>query len=339
MNRIETDSILAAVPIPMVLIGDDARIVAANAAGRTLLGARQLGRHHAIALRQPELLSIIASALKDGQGGETAYEITTVGGSARYQVLVTPVRNGKQRGVTCAFQDRIAQSRADQLRRDFIANASHELRTPLTTLNGIIETLRGPARDDPAARERFLTIMQVEVHRMTRLVRDFLTLSRAEAGESRRPDGTVDVVELVKSTLETLRPMADKAEVALELNLPASITPIPGDVDQLAQVLQNLIENAIKYGKAGKRVIIAIEASGSGLHIDVIDHGEGVAPEHLPRLTERFYRADRSRSRAEGGTGLGLAIVKHIVGRHRGRLAITSTLGKGTKVSVILPRA
>lgn len=339
MDRIETETILAAVPMPLILIGGDARIHAANEAGHALLGERQVGLHHAVVLRQPEILSVIAEALRGGSGGEARYEIVTPTGKARYHVTITPVRNGRQRGVLCAFQDMIEQSRVDQFRRDFIANAAHELRTPLTALNGIIETLRGPAKNDPAARERFLATMQGEVHRMTRLVRDFLSLSRAEAEERRRPDTPVDVIALAKSAIETMRRMADEAGVTLELDSPASAPPVPGDSDQLGQVLQNLIENAIKYGRAGKRVTVVIGHSGDTLRIDVIDRGEGIAPEHLPRLTERFYRVDRSRSRREGGTGLGLAIVKHIVSRHNGRLAISSTLGEGTRVSVILPVA
>lgn len=337
MDRIETDAILAAVPMPLVLIGGDARIFAANEAGHALLGERQVGLHHAIALRQPEILSVIDDALKGGPGGEARYEIATSAGKARYHVTVTPVRNGRQRGVVCAFQDMIEQSRVDQFRRDFIANAAHELRTPLTALNGIIETLRGSAKNDPVAQERFLAVMQGEVQRMTRLVRDFLALSRAEAEERRRPDTDVDVVALVKSTIETMRPMAKEAGVTLEPDIPDSAPTVPGDADQLAQVLQNLIENAIKYGRAGKRITVTVESSGATLRIDVIDCGEGIAPEHLPRLTERFYRVDRSRSRAEGGTGLGLAIVKHIVSRHGGRLSISSTLGEGTRVSIVLP--
>jgi len=339
MDRIEAESLLAAVPMPLVLIGGDARILAANAAGRALLGARQVGRHHAIALRQPGLLSLVDSALKGGGGGESGYEIATPSGRARYLVTVTPVRNGRQRGVICAFRDMIEQSRADEFRRDFIANASHELRTPLTALNGIIETLRGPAKDDPAARERFLATMQDEVQRMTRLVRDFLALSRAEAGEGSRPEAMVDVAGLAASVTGAMRPLADDAGMRLELDIRGTVPPVPGDADQLAQVLRNLVENAINYGRPGERVTVALGPSGDMLRIDVTDRGEGIAPEHLPRLTERFYRVDRSRSRSEGGTGLGLAIVKHIVNRHRGRLAINSALGKGTTVSVILPRS
>jgi two-component system phosphate regulon sensor histidine kinase PhoR len=230
------------------------------------------------------------------------------------------------------------------MRRDFVANVSHELRTPLTALMGFIETLRGPAREDAAARDRFLDIMATEAGRMNRLVGDLLSLSRVEGEERVRPRGMVNLTGVLESVLRTLRPLAEDAGVMLEADLGDGPVEIVGDADQLMQVFTNLVENAIKYGASGKRVTVWMERAdrdpalrAPGVRVHVIDYGPGVDPVHLPRLTERFYRADSHRSRALGGTGLGLAIVKHIVNRHRGRLRVASDLGQGAKFTVVLP--
>jgi two-component system phosphate regulon sensor histidine kinase PhoR len=232
--------------------------------------------------------------------------------------------------------------RATNIRRDFVANVSHELRTPLTALIGFIETLKGPARDDAAARMRFLTIMEREAGRMNRLVRDLLHLSRVEAEERIRPREKIDVVGIVNMAVATLRPLAQASEVVIEVAV-AEPCELPGDPDQLTQVFNNLIENAIKYGGAGKTVHIRFSTEGSlrgpVLRVDVVDQGEGIDQVHLPRLTERFYRVDSHRSREQGGTGLGLAIVKHIVSRHRGWFKVDSVVGQGSTFSVLLPLA
>lgn len=341
MEKTPVMAMLAAVPMPMIIIDRDERICAANMAGNELLGEGVIGRHYAIVLRQPALLELVEQVLLGGKGGKADYQIITPTNRLIYAVTVTPI--GYDLVVACAFEDVIAKAQADDFRRDFIANASHELRTPLTTLNGIIETLQGPAKDDPAAQERFLARMQDEVQRMTRLVSDFLSLSRAEAEERRKPVSLVDVTALVRMAVETLSPMAEAAGVTLQLTASDGLPLIPADADQLAQVFQNLIENAIKYDRSGKDVTVAIQKAAptdgdpAMLQMDVIDQGEGVPPEYLSRLTERFYRVEQSRSQAEGGTGLGLAIVKHIVNRHRGRLSISSSVGKGMRVTVQLP--
>ena len=246
--------------------------------------------------------------------------------------------------VLLSFQDITQLANASQMRRDFVANVSHELRTPLTALMGFIETLRGPARDDAAARDRFLGIMTGEAERMNRLVGDLLSLSRVESDERVRPTDKVDLRYVLQSTLRNLNPLADEANVTLVLLMGDDPMPLLGDTDQLLQVFTNLIENAIKYGGKGKKVEIQVEQTlrdpslrGPAVQVTVRDHGPGIDPIHLPRLTERFYRADSHRSRALGGTGLGLAIVKHILNRHRGRLKISSSLGQGAKFIVILP--
>ena len=228
------------------------------------------------------------------------------------------------------------------MRRDFVANVSHELRTPLTALSGFIETLGGAARDDAAARDRFLAIMAREAGRMNRLVQDLLHLSRVEAAERVRPTTRIDLQKVLATTLGSLRPLADDAGVRLEVEGETGPLPLLADQDQMIQVLSNLIENAVKYGGAGGVVTLRLTRDalpgGPAIRVDVIDRGEGIDPVHLPRLTERFYRVDGHRSREKGGTGLGLAIVKHIVNRHRGRLRIDSTVGKGSVFSVLLPQ-
>jgi len=239
----------------------------------------------------------------------------------------------------------------ERMRSDFVANASHELRTPLAALSGFIETLAGPARDDPEARARFLETMAAEAQRMTRLVNDLLSLSRIESIEHQPPNDSVDLLDCLDTVAGTLRPYAQRRAVDLEVRRPERLAPILADRDQLIQLLTNLIDNAIKYGGEGTPVVIACERLAAAPHgagplsgratvrVVVEDDGPGIAREHLPRVTERFFRVDPARSRQLGGTGLGLAIVKHIVRRHRGHLAIESELGRGTRVTVYLPAA
>ncbi len=334
------DLILANLPMPALRVGLDDRIAILNPAAIRLFGAAALGRHYFIPLRQPEILEAIALARNTG---ETRLARLSLSGPTQDTVLevhVTLLRDG----VAIVFQDLSALAQMDQMRRDFVANVSHELRTPLTSLLGFIDTLRGPARDDAPARARFLTIMASEAERMNRLVRDLLQLSRVEAEERVRPEREEDLSVLVQEAVSTLRPMAEAARVALMVQGADMAHPLRADRDQLLQVLSNLIENAVKYGSVpGGSVEICLKrevgARGPVICLSVTDHGEGIDPLHLPRLTERFYRVDSHRSREKGGTGLGLAIVKHIVSRHRGRLTIKSEPGKGSKFSVLLPIA
>jgi two-component system phosphate regulon sensor histidine kinase PhoR len=230
----------------------------------------------------------------------------------------------------------------DLMRRDFVANVSHELRTPLTALLGFIETLQGAARNDPAARERFLGIMAAEAGRMNRLVADLLHLSRVESEERIRPQDSTDIAGLIRSVAATMKSMAEAGRVTIRLVGVQSEQMVRADRDQMTQVLTNLIENAVKYGSPpGAEVLVDLRSEmgprGPQLRLLVQDQGEGIDEIHLPRLTERFYRVDGHRSREKGGTGLGLAIVKHIVNRHRGRLVIASEKGKGSRFEVVLP--
>jgi two-component system phosphate regulon sensor histidine kinase PhoR len=331
-------TIVAAVPLPLIAIGPDERIVAANPPAQALFGQGIEGRHHLLTLRQPALQTAIAAALADAVTGTVRHVIPGPSQDVVYRVTVAPLPPGH---ALLTFEDVTEAEQMGQMRRDFVANVSHELRTPLTALLGFIETLKGAARDDPAARARFLGIMEREASRMNRLISDLLHLSRVEADERVRPTSIVDLAALVASAIATLRPVADGMQVAVERSGEAGPLPVPGDADQITQVLVNLIENAVKYGGKGGTVTVHIAREplprGPGLRIDVIDQGEGIDPLHIPRLTERFYRVDGHRSREQGGTGLGLAIVKHIVQRHRGRMRIESERGKGSVFSVIFP--
>ncbi|MEO0669994.1 MAG: ATP-binding protein [Pseudomonadota bacterium] len=341
------DDILAAIPLPSLAIDSTERIVAANPAALTLIGQQARGMNYVTMLRQPMLLDVIEASLGDGKPRTARYLGNDGAQDTTYQVSCRAVRGVGQGGVgavVATFEDVTHVEQASQMRRDFVANVSHELRTPLTALMGFIETLRGPAREDKAAAERFLDIMQVEAERMNRLVGDLMSLNRVESDERVRPTDTVVLTDVLDSTLRTLRQLARDASVTFEPEFGDMPVRLPGDGDQLKQVFTNLVENAIKYGGVGGRVTVQVSYNdrepafrGPGVRVQVIDYGPGIDPVHLPRLTERFYRGDDHRSRALGGTGLGLAIVKHIINRHRGRLRVQSTLGEGATFTVILP--
>ncbi|KMK67465.1 ATP-binding protein [Puniceibacterium sp. IMCC21224] len=334
---------LAAMPLPALLIRRDERIEAANPDALSLLGAAIVGRHFITALRQPSLLDAIEATLRDAQPRQTRYLTNDGRQDTTFRVSVRTVELDQGPGALVVFEDVTHVEQAGQMRRDFVANVSHELRTPLTALMGFIETLKGPARNDAAARDRFLDTMGSEAGRMNRLVGDLLSLSRVEAEERVRPTEKLDLGGLVRSAANGLAFLATEAGVEIQTDLPPPFE-MTGDPDQLRQVLTNLLENAIKYSGSGSTVMVRVSAPGfeprlrgQGVRIELRDTGQGIDPIHLPRLTERFYRVDSHRSREMGGTGLGLAIVKHIVNRHRGRLRIESELGKGTTFHIVLP--
>ncbi|MBT8154456.1 two-component sensor histidine kinase [Epibacterium ulvae] len=336
---------LDAIPQPALLIDQSERLICANSPAVALLGNAIVGRHFATILRQPQVISAIEACLNE-RGPKSARHLSNDGAqdtsfdvTLRYVPGIGAVNGG---AALLSFVDVTDREQASQMRRDFVANVSHELRTPLTALMGFIETLRGPARDDASARDRFLDIMDGEANRMNRLVGDLLSLNRVETEERVRPKEDVDLNGRLASTIKTLEPVANGQGVELNLYVPEESIQVKGDPDQLQQVFTNLVENAIKYG--GDRVEVRLHASerdpavrAAAARIQVIDNGSGIDPVHLPRLTERFYRADSHRSREMGGTGLGLAIVKHIVNRHRGRMRVESDLGKGSVFTVILP--
>ena len=350
-------SFLRAVPLPLLAVDAGARVIGASPAAEAMLGPGLAGRPFVTVIRHPAVNQAVEAVLGGAapltppdpalplppEGGQRLRAvISALGRDLVCQLTVAPLPVSQGTGAVISVEDMTAMDRAEEARRDFVANVSHELRTPLTALMGFIETLRGPARDDAAARERFLGIMEREAGRMNRLVADLLSLSRVEATERLRPAASVDLPGLIRGAVATLTPAAQAAGVALTtagLDQPASV---PGDMDQLAQVLHNLIENAIKYGGNEVRVTLGAVAHepvlrGPARSIEVADSGDGIDPLHLPRLTERFYRVDTHRSREQGGTGLGLAIVKHIVNRHRGRLKIESEPGQGSRFTVLLP--
>ncbi|NVO55255.1 two-component sensor histidine kinase [Rhodobacteraceae bacterium B1Z28] len=335
---------VSAVPMPALMVDQTERIVAANTDATTLLGQNIQGRHFATILRQPQVIETIEQSLRN-KGSSTTRHLSNDGAQdTTFEVQCRYMSEIAGGAVLAIFQDVTHLEQASQMRRDFVANVSHELRTPLTALMGFIETLQGPARDDEAARDRFLQIMMDEANRMNRLVGDLLSLNRVESEERVRPKNNLELTELLQSTLTSLRPLAEDASVTLSLNAPQDPVSLIGDSDQLRQVFTNLVENAIKYGSSGGIVDVVLTLSerdaavrGPAARVQIIDQGPGIDVVHLPRLTERFYRADSHRSRQLGGTGLGLAIVKHIVNRHRGRLRVESELGQGATFTVILP--
>ena len=334
--------LVEAIPIPALLVDPSGRVSASNAGARALFGENILGRHYITVLRQPSLLDAVEQSVARKTRTLAQYLTTEARRDITLHATCSYLPGGD---VLIAFEDRTAMEEAFQMRRDFVANVSHELRTPLTALMGFIETLSGAARDDAEARDRFLSIMSREAGRMNRLVGDLLSLSRVEAEERVRPTQPVDLAAVVRSAIYTLDALAEAERKTIETDLPTEALTIPGDADQLSQVVTNLMENAIKYSKPDTVVRVSLRSEDDhpmlrqdAVVLTVLDQGEGIDAVHIPRLTERFYRIDTHRSREMGGTGLGLAIVKHIVNRHRGRLRIASRIGEGSEFSVILPR-
>jgi two-component system, OmpR family, phosphate regulon sensor histidine kinase PhoR len=351
-RRAETDRLLAtlldALPDPLLLVGREGTVVGANKAAEALFGHQPVARPIVASLRDPGLLAAVDEALEGH--GEAQLTIQLPGPPPRaFGVLVVPVRLRRQSAALIGLRELTEQLMIERMRSDFVANASHELRTPLTALRGFIDTLAGPARDDPAARERFLETMAGEAARMSRLVDDLLSLSRIEQTEHQAPHERVDLRDCLDHVVRSLRRYADERSATLELTVREPLPAVMADRDQLVQLLTNLIDNAIKYGGPAGPVTIVAEHVGAAppgagpltgraaARVVVEDRGPGIAREHLPRVTERFFRVDPGRSRQLGGTGLGLAIVKHIVRRHRGHLLIESELGQGTRATVYLP--
>jgi two-component system phosphate regulon sensor histidine kinase PhoR len=340
------EAIVAALPDPAIALDRNGRVLALNERARSLAPALRQGEPVSLALRMPELIEAIGRAYLHSEEQRVEYS-ERVPLDRWFEAIVMPVR--RQPGlikpdlVLMVFHDLTPLRRAEEMRADFVANASHELRTPLAALSGFIETLQGSARDDANARERFLAIMQQQARRMARLIDDLLSLSRIELNAHRRPDTPVDLVPIVRHVVDGLETLARDRGVIVHVEAPPTLV-VPGDRDELVRVVENLVENALKYGANGRRVDITLRQTLSAqsepeAQVEVRDYGPGIAPEHLPRLTERFYRVDVRESRAQGGTGLGLALVKHILNRHRGRLSIESKLGAGATFIVQLPTA
>ena len=318
-----------------VLIVTDGRVTHANAAAHALLGGHIVGDDVRLAIRHPAAAERLASPTAGPpQGPIDLVGLGTL--DQRWEMHVGRAAGGQR---IVHLIDQTGNYAAERMRVDFVANASHELRTPLASILGYIETLEEEnAGADKAVRSRFLKIMFDESRRMQRLVEDLISLSRIEAEKYRLPDSAVDLGDLIGEVRTELLDVRDSREIDIVADIGADVPPVAGDRAQLSQMLHNLIGNAIKYGRPGAPVTVRLWRDQTGMvRISVADEGDGIAAEHIPRLTERFYRIDAGRSRAAGGTGLGLAIVKHIVERHRGRLDIASTVGKGTTVTVLLP--
>jgi two-component system, OmpR family, phosphate regulon sensor histidine kinase PhoR len=348
---VETDddllrAVVAGLPDPVVALDRDGRVLAVNDRARRLAPALRQSEPVALALRMPELIEAIGRAAAEGEEQRVVY-FERVPLDRWYETIVMPVKRSPNATspdfVLMTFHDLTPLRRVEEMRADFVANASHELRTPLAALLGFIETLQGSAREDSKARARFLAIMQEQARRMARLIDDLLSLSRIELNAHRRPDTPVDLAPIVRQVADGLETLARDRGVTVNIDNANAMTVL-GDHDELVRVFENLVENALKYGAAGRRVDIKLGQGSSAegepeAQVNVRDYGPGIAPEHLPRLTERFYRVDVTESRAQGGTGLGLALVKHILNRHRGRLTIESAPGAGAVFTVHLPTA
>ena len=339
--------VLERLPDPLMLLDTAGRVIFANKAMMAVVGTDTHRKHVSAVLRTPAVLQAIDRTAASGEPASIDFSFR-VPVERHFQAYVT--RMEQTPGLTAVLlHDVTAAKKAEQARADFVANASHELRTPLAAVTGFIDTLKGHARDDEGAREKFLDIMGVEADRMRRLIDDLLSLTRIEQNEHVPPSGEVDIVEVVRDASAALQGLARLDDVTISVGEAPGLPAVVGERDELIQLFQNLIHNAIKYGKAGGRVCIVFSLApssaapagrrsrGSLVAISVKDDGEGIPREAIPRLTERFYRVDVKRSRERGGTGLGLAIVKHIVNRHNGRLQIESPPGEGSTFTVLLP--
>jgi two-component system phosphate regulon sensor histidine kinase PhoR len=317
------------------LIADSGTVVAANAAAQSLLGRDIEGLALAKVVSHPAALEALERAGGDSSEG---VELTGLGGSRRHWLMRSAMLADGRRLIR--FLDRSEVAAAEQMRVDFVANASHELRTPLATLIGYTETLREQGDEiDPETRERFLSVVHDEARRMQRVVEDLISLSRIEAEKFITPTEAIALAPVIEQAVAGAQRMADERSSKLACRVDTDLPRIAADRSQILQLLDNLLTNALRYGEPGTPVTVAAHAEGPMVHLSVADEGEGIAPEHIARVTERFYRVETSRSRSLGGTGLGLSIVKHIVERHRGRLNIESQVGRGTTVHVLLPVA
>jgi two-component system, OmpR family, phosphate regulon sensor histidine kinase PhoR len=333
----ELVAIIDAIGLPVVLLDAQGVVLAASTSMHKVVTPVVVGKPLSFALRDPDLIATIG----DVASGETDRIIEIAERvpverlfRVHLRAIVTP---GQRRPVMLTFEDLTQQRSTERMRVDFVANASHELRTPLASLLGFVETLQGPARNDLKARERFLGIMRDQALRMSRLVDDLLSLSRIELKAHLAPDTPVDLVAIMREIADSLAVVAVERDVTVVIETSQPMIKVPGDRDELLRLAENLVENAIKYSGIGGAVTINLKTAGREVILVVIDNGPGIPSEHLPRLTERFYRVDTAASKEAGGTGLGLAIVKHIVVRHRGRLEIESVEGRGSTFRVVLP--
>jgi two-component system phosphate regulon sensor histidine kinase PhoR len=342
------NAVVAGMPDPAVLLDRAGRVIHLNAAAAQLAPALRKNELAQFALRSPEIVTALREAIATTEPRRATY-LDRVPVDRWMELMITPVPvptnyGGVDKCMLMIFHDQTPLRRVEEMRADFVANASHELRTPLAALSGFIDTLQGPAKDDAKARERFLSIMHAQATRMARLIDDLLSLSRVELSAHVRPDTMVDIVPIIRQVTDGLEPLARERQVVVDIDLPQTPVVIAGDREELLRLFENLIENALKYGASGGRVIVSLSQAVSGegtpeIRVMVRDFGPGIAPEHLPRLTERFYRVDVGDSRSQGGTGLGLSLVKHILSRHRGRLLIESVPKNGATFTACFPQS
>ncbi|AJY47969.1 histidine kinase [Martelella endophytica] len=332
----ELTRFLDEIDLGIYLLGPDGAVLFQNRSAGVTFGAFPVGSHISARMRAPGVLDIVRDTLSSGRANQIEYS-ERLPSERVYHVRSAPVATaeGERPVFMLVFRDVSEGRRIDRMRSDFVANASHELRTPLASLRGYIETLQGPAKNDTKAQERFLPIMLDQATRMSRLVDDLMSLSRLEVRAHLPPDQTVSLGPLLEHVRDSLLPLAGDLDVSIELHLPQEPVDVIGDHDELVEVFENLIENACKYGAEGKVVDVWLKpVAPRGAEVSVVDHGPGIPAEHVPRLTERFYRVSVADSRSKKGTGLGLAIVKHILTRHRARLIVKSEVGKGTTFTV-----
>ncbi|WP_110753679.1 ATP-binding protein [Phyllobacterium leguminum] len=335
LSRISGEHLAEQLPDPMIIFDAGGMVLYANKVAREAFQPLTEDTTLYLRFRAPEMHGLIQGVITDGEPRAIDYfERLPLDRWYKAMVMALDAGEGHPASFVLLFRDQTEMRRIDRMRSDFIANASHELRTPLASLRGFIETLQGPARNDAAAREKFLQIMQKQAERMARLIDDLLSLSRIEMRAHIAVTQSIDLANVMNHVADSLTPLANGLEITIERQIPAHPVKVLGDRDELIQVFQNLAENACKYGQSGKRVIMRLEEEngpdGKEVVASIEDFGPGIPSEHLPRLTERFYRVDVETSRAQKGTGLGLAIVKHILTRHRGRLVIRSQAGQGS---------
>jgi two-component system, OmpR family, phosphate regulon sensor histidine kinase PhoR len=340
LESLSTADLTAAVPDALIIFDESGIVVHANEAAVSAFGPFVAGLPLQRKFRAPEMQELVGTLLSgEADSGAVDY-VERVPIERLFRVIATRIHSADMLFVL-VFRDQSETRRIDRMRADFIANASHELRTPLASIAGFVETLRGPARDDPKARDQFLKIMQEQTGRMARLIDDLLSLSRLETKPFLVSGTEVELRETVDGVIDSLGPMAREMGVEIVREFPPDPVTVAGDRDELFQVFENLLENACKYGRSGKRIVVSIgtqeQGPASEVTVSFRDFGPGIAAEHIPRITERFYRVDVEASRGQKGTGLGLAIVKHILTRHKARLAIRSEVGKGSEFTVHLP--
>lgn len=343
-------AVAATLPDPFMVLDGHGIVILCNEHAVSAFEVDPTGQHLSAAIRAPAILEAVEHVAETGEAQRVDYE-RRVPVERRFEAFVASIarepspRGGKigSPALLLLLRDLTRQHQVERMRADFVANASHELRTPLASVLGFIETLQGAAKDDPAAREQFLELMRSQSERMSRLIDDLLSLSRIELNVHMRPTDTVDLGQVVRHVAEYLAPLARDSDVGLDVDLAEGEIFVRGDRDELVQVFQNLIENAVKYAGPGKHVAIFAETTGAPgggrVSLSVRDDGPGIPAEHIPRLTERFYRVNVQDSRSKGGTGLGLAIVKHILNRHRGKLIVKSEVGVGSVFTARLPVA